>query len=200
MEKRYVKLYEEFIDADYDMQHIMNSLTKRAESWFQGTDGGEEIGILAKNGAVRVQIHPTETAVAMRKSLIVEFKDEDFYYQLIIRTNIEKMDKCDIILKKYDLNNYETGDLTMIDQLSLTGEESIDVDDVKGKFILDQIAKLNGKSKNPDENEIKVPKEDEEVPPAEAPPDGSPPSEPAQGTPPPAQGGTPPAQGGTPAI
>lgn len=196
MEKRYLRLFEEFIDADYDMQQILNDLLRRSKSWFEvkNVEGEEEeVGILSKNGATLVDITPSTTSVAMRKSIIVNFKDNEYYYQLILRTNIEKMSECDVILKKYSLDSYQSGDLEMIDQISLTGEDRVEVNEVKGRFILDKIADLNKESENPDDREIKVPKEEEETPPEETPP--------AQGgeeSPPPAQGGgeLPPAQGG----
>lgn len=211
MEKKHLKLFEEFIDADYDMQQILNDLLRRAKSWFEvkNVEGEEEeVGILAKNGATLIDISPSSTSVAMRKSIITNFKDNDFYYQLILRTNIEKMSECDVILKKYSLDSYQSGNLEMIDQLSLTGEDRVDVNDIKGQFILDKIADLNKESENPDDREIKVPKEEEETPPAqgetppaqgEAPPPAQGTQPPAQGTPPPEQGG-PPAQGTPPAL
>ena len=121
------------------------------------------------------------------------------------------MDKCELDIEKYKPNSDTTKtkktkeELEFIDDIHLTGENKVDVNDIKGEFILDKIAELNGKSKNPDKNKIETPKEEEpkETPP---PPEGETP--PAQGTQPPAQGGTvaqtPPAQtppqggGGTP--
>lgn len=173
---KYIKTYESFTDVDsgYEMQRIILELEKRAKYWFTK-------GELAKDAEL-VDIKQTETAVATRKSLMIEFNDNSFYYQLTIRVNIEQMDKCELILKKYDPNS-DSEALELIDQLNLTGENRVDINDIKSGFILDKIAELNSKSKNPDENEIEIPKDEE--PPVEGIPVGG-----GGGTP------TPPAQGG----
>lgn len=178
---RYIKTFESFVDQDsgYDMQRIIRDLEKRAYYWF-------EKGELSKDAQL-VQIRQTETAIAMRKSLIIEFNDNDFYYQLILRVNLEQMNKCEVILKKYNPNS-DTGEgLKLENQLTLTGENIVDVNDIKGEWILDKIAELNEKDENPDKNDIEVPKD--ETPPEEG--------TPAEGETPPA-GGAPPVQGGTP--
>jgi hypothetical protein len=118
---------------------------------------------------------------------------------VIIRVNIEHMDKCELIIKKYNPNAKDGDTLKLEDQLTLTGEDSIDVNDIKGKFILDKISELNGKSKNPDENDIDIPKEPEppEQPAPETPPEGETP--PQSQAPPQTQGG-PPAQEAPPSL
>jgi hypothetical protein len=197
---RYIKTFESFVDqdSDYDRQRIIKDLEKRAYYWF-------EKGELSKDAQL-VQIRQTETAIAMRKSLIIEFNDNDFYYQLILRVNLEQMDKCEVILKKYNPNS-ETGEgLSLENQLTLTGENIVDVNDIKGEWVLDKIAELNDKNENPDKNDIEVPKD--ETPPEEGTPTEGGEAPPAGGTPPPAQGvppaqappaQTPPPQGGAPA-
>ena len=176
MRNGYVKLYEEFIDSDYDMQRIIQELEKRAKFWFKDGD-------LAKDAQL-VDVKQTETSISTRKSLIIEFNDHDFYYQLILRVNIEEMGKCEVELKKYDPNS-ENETLELIDQLNLTGENKVDINDIKSDFVLDKIAELNGKSKNPDENDIEVPKDPEPKETPETPPTESPSSqgEPAQNPP-----------------
>ena len=186
MKNGYVKLYEEFIDDDYEMQRIMKQLEKRAYHWFSK-------GALSKDAQL-VEIEASTTAIATRKTLIINFNDNEFYYILKIRINIEEMGKCELDLEKYKPNSDSTGtkktkeELEFIDDIHLTGENKVDINDIKGEFILDKIAELNGKSKNPDKNEIETPKEEEKT---ETPP-------PAEGGTPPAQGGTPPAQGAPP--
>jgi hypothetical protein len=203
---RNIKLYEDYVDSDYEMQRIIKELEKRAKYWFEN-------GPLSKDAQL-VDIKQTETAISTKKSLIVEFNDNEFYYQIIIRINIDdiiKNDepvKCEMIIKKYNSNSENGEALELNDQLSFTGEDKVEIDEIKGEFILDKIAELNSKSENPDENEIKVPKEsepEEETPPTQEetpPPQGETP--PPQGEiPPPAQGGQgtpPPAQGTPPAL
>lgn len=190
MKNVYVKLYEEFIDDDYEMQRVIKELEKRVNFWFSPK------GELSKETEL-MDIKQTETAISTRKSLMVEFKpinNEDYYYQMIIRVNIENIEKCEFILKRY--NPSLSGELDLDDQISFTGDKMIDVNDIKSDFVLDKIAELNGKDTNPDENDINVPKS-EEIPSEGAPPEGA-----AQGDQPPAQPpvqGAPPAQSGAPA-
>ena len=183
---RKLKLFEEFMDEDYELSRVMKDLEKRANYWFSE-------GNLAKDTQL-VDIKQSETEISLRKSLIIEFNDNEFYFQLIIRVYLEDMGKCDFILKKY---NTEENGMNLMDQLSLTGDKKVDVNDIKGEFVLDQIVELNGKGKNPDDNDIEIPKTETptqgEQPPAQgSPPEGGMPpgAPPAQGAPP--EGGMPP--------
>jgi hypothetical protein len=196
-----VKLFEEYINADNDLENIITQLKKRIEYWF--TKG--EFSVRAS----KLGSSSSSTASASKKSIIVDFTDDKHYYQMIIRISIEDMDNCDFILKKYDM---DSGD--EIDTLNLVGEDQPKVDDIKEEFIIDKIREFQEKNKNPDENEIKQPQPKKKettpqnVPPqgGQVPPTGQVPPPPQGGqvpptgqVPPPTQGGggqVPPPQGG----
>ena len=70
-----LKLFEEFMDEDYELSRVMKDIEKRANYWFS------EEGNLAKDAQL-VDVKQSETEISTRKSLIVEFNDNEFYYQL----------------------------------------------------------------------------------------------------------------------
>lgn len=178
-----MKMFEEFMQADYEMDQIIKKIMDRIRYWFQ--DGSFSLS------ASPVDSSKSTTPNASKRSIIVNFADAEFYYQMIIKFYIEDLENCDLIIKKYDPNNidqYNGGQ--PISQIDLTNDKQVKIDDIKEDFVIQQIDKMNDKDENPDENKIETPKEKStqgqpgEVPPAQG------------GMAPPAQGGMPPAQGG----
>jgi len=181
-------MFEEFMQADYEMDQIIKQVIKRITYWFQ--DGSFSLS------ATPVDVSKSTTPNASKRSIITNFADAEFYYQMIIRFYIEDLENCDVIIKKYDTNNIDqAGGGEPIAQIDLTNDKQVKINDVKEDFIISEIDKMNDDNENPDENKIEVPKdkEPEEAqqpapPPGEQapPPEGMPPAQaplPPQGAP-----------------
>lgn len=187
-----MKMFEEFMQADYEMDQIIKKVMERITYWFQ-------------NGSFSLSSTPVDSSKstspnASKRSIIVNFADAEFYYQMIIRFYIEDLENCDLIIKKYDPNNidqYNGGQ--PLAQIDLTNDKQVKIDDIKEDFVIQQIDKMNDKDENPDENKIETPKEKEAQQPQQPGAQGGMP--PTGEVPPPAQGGAqmpPPPQGGAP--
>ena len=183
-----MKMFEEFMQADYEMDQIINKIIERITYWFQ--DGSFSLS------ATPVEMTKSTTPNASKRSIIVNFADAEFYYQMIIRFFIEDLENCDLIIKKYDPNNMDQiGGGKPIAQIDLTNDKQIKIDDVKEDFVIQQIDKMNDKKENPDENKIEVPKEKE---PSQSQSTTTPPPQLPNGQETPTPQGTPPSPQGTP--
>lgn len=185
-----MKMFEEFMQADYELDKIIKQVIKRITYWFQ-------------NGSFSLSATPVDTSKsstpnASKRSIITNFADAEFYYQMIIKFYVEDLENCDVILKKYDTNKIdEPNGGEPISTIELSNDKQVKIQDIKEDFIMKEIDKMNDESENPDENKIEVPKEKEAQQPA-APEGGSAPgAPPAQGMPP-AQGAPPPQAGAPP--
>lgn len=191
-------MFEEFMQADYEMDQIIKKLIQRITYWFQ--NGSFSLS------ATPVDSSKSSTPNAAQRSIITNFADAEYYYQMIIRINVEDLENCDVILKRYDMNNIDQqGGGEPIAQIDLTNDKQVKINDIKEDFIIKQIDKMNDQKENPDDNKIEVPKEKAAQQPAAPGAQGSPP---AQGMPPkqappmgaqmmptPGAEGAPPAQG-----
>ena len=157
-----MKLFEEFINADYEMQQILYKLENRIKYWFQN-------GEFAMS-ATPVSSDLSSTPNAAKKSIITNFNDSDFYYQMIIKMYIEDLKHCDLIIKKYDPTKIdEIGGGVPIDTLSLTNDKQIEINKIKEDFILKKISDMKTGDENPDDEKIVVPDEKKEEAPVGAP-------------------------------
>jgi hypothetical protein len=171
-----MKLFEEFMQADYEMDRIIKQLIERINYWFK--DGSFSLS------SAPIDITKSTTPNASKRAIITNFADAEFYYQLIIKIYIEDLENCDIILKKYDPNKIdEPNGGQPISQIDLTNDKQVKINDIKEDFIIKKISELDDKKENPDENKIETPKEKEEkptqgqqqigVPPGSMPPPGA---------------------------
>lgn len=142
-----LKLYEEFVSYD-KLYEIIKQLENRIKYWFT------EEGTLGKDTNLS-QIDATLTNKYSTRSIIINFSNENYMYQGIFTVSADRGDKCHIILKRYDL-----GDQNLIDKT----EEEIDLQDVKEDYIIGKMSDMEGKSENPEDNEIEVQKEPEPEP------------------------------------
>lgn len=184
-----MKMFEEFMQAEYEMEQIIKKVQERIKYWFQ--DGSFAIS------SVLVDQSKSSSLNASKRSIIANFADADFYYQLIVRFYLEDLEKCDVVLKKYDPTKIdEPNGGEPIWTLELTNDKQVKVDEVKEDFIIQKISEQDDSHKeNPDENKIEAPK----PPQAQQPAPGGAPGAPAQGGGMPAPGGeAPPAQGAAP--
>lgn len=202
-----MKMFEEFVQ-DYEMEKIVNEMMNRIKYWFQ--EGSFSMS------STKVDQSKSSTPGASKKSIICNFADSEFYYQMIIRFYVEDLENCDVIIKKYDPSRIDEpggGEPVWIEEL--TNDKQVKIDDVQENFIMETISKKNDSFKeNPDENKIEVPKEKQPQPAQKA--QGSPgmttpgaapmPGMMPGGEVPPAQGAAPfpeaapPPQGGAPAV
>lgn len=181
-----MKMFEDFIQADYELDQIMNKVMTRIKYWFQ--DGSFSMS------SVLVDQSKSSTPNAAKRSIIANFADAEWYYQLIVRFYVEDLENCDVVIKKYDPANIDqlNGGLPVW-TIELTNDKKVKIDDIKEDFIIEKISKQeDNHNENPDENKIETPKESK--PQAQQGAQGGIP--PAQGGMPPAQQGMPPAQGG----
>ena len=183
-----MKLFEEFINDAFEMQNILDKIKKRITYWFQNG----EFSLRAN----QVDMQPSESPNSSKKSIIINFGDSDFYYQIIVRMNIEDLENCDVIIKKYDPTQIEmNGGGEPIDTLELTNDQKVAIDDIQEDFIIRKLGELEDRDKNPDKNKINSPKEKKESEPQSPTPAQAqaPAPPPAQApAPPPAQAPTPP--------
>ncbi len=182
-----MKMFEEFMQADYEMDQIIKKVIERITYWFQ--KGSFSLS------SMPVDQSKSSTPNAAKRSIITNFASAEFYFQMIIRFNIEDLENCDVIIKKYDPAKIdETNGGEPIWTLELTNDKQVKIDDIKEDFITEKISKMDDDhSENPDENKIDVPKEKEAQQPAQgAPPAGGAPPEGGMAPPPGAQ--MPPAQ------
>lgn len=188
-----MRLFEEFMNDAYEMQSIMDQLKNRINYWFQKGEFS-----MRSN---KVDFDISKSPNSSKKSMVINFNDTDFYYQMIIRMNIEDLENCDVVIKKYDPNTIDrVGGGEPISKIELTNSNKVPVDDLKEDFIIKKLSELEDKKENPDENEIKQPKEfKKEIQKGQTPtPQGF---QTAQGAPPQQGGvpqGAPPQQGGVP--
>jgi hypothetical protein len=192
-----MKMFEEFMQADYELDQIINKIINRIKYWFQS-------GSFSMSAVPVDQPTKSSTPNASKRSVIANFADADFYYQLIVRFYIEDLENCDVIIKKYDPAKIdEPNGGQPVWTLELTNDKQVKIDDVKEDFITQKISEMDDKTKeNPDENKIEVPKDKQEQAqqPAGAPgapaPGGMPP--PGGMAPMPGAQGMPPAQAAAP--
>jgi len=181
-----MKMFEEFIQADYELDQIIKKVMERIRYWFQ--DGSFSLS------SMPIDQSKSSTPNAAKRSIITDFADSEFYFQMIIRFYVEDLENCDVIIKKYDpskIDEQHGGE--PIWTIELTNDKQIKINDVKEDFIIKEISKMDDRSDNPDENKIEVPKEKEGEEPA-APPAGAEGMPPGAQMPPPGEQ-MPPAQG-----
>jgi hypothetical protein len=142
-----LKLYEEFIKSD-ELKDLIKQLETRARHWFSNGDLGKETNLNS--------IEKSEFTNRSYKSIIVNFNNENYVYQIILTVDLETPDKCKFEMKRYDIEN-----TNLIDKI----DEEVDIDEIKEDFIVNKISEFEEKSENPDENKIEPKKEDEEEPP-----------------------------------
>lgn len=152
-----MKMFEEFIQADYELDQIIKKIMERIRYWFQ--DGSFSLS------SMPIDQSKSSTPNAAKRSIITDFADSEFYFQMIIRFYVEDLENCDVIIKKYDpskIDEQHGGE--PIWTIELTNDNQIKINDVKEDFIIKEISKMDDRNENPDENKIKVPKEKEGVP------------------------------------
>lgn len=150
-----MKLFEEFMQSDYELDRIINQIMNRIKYWF--SSGSFSIT------SVLVDQNKSSTPNVGKRSIIANFADADFYYQLIIKFNIEDLEKCEVIIKKYDSSTIdEINGSIPIWYIELTNSKKVDIDDIKEDFIMQKISeKEDDFNENPDENKIKIPKDND---------------------------------------
>jgi len=147
-------MFEEFMQADYELDQIIKKVMNRIRYWFQ--DGSFSLS------ANPVDMSKNTTPNSSKRSIIVDFADSEFYYQMIIRFYIEDLKNCDLIIKRYDVDNInQDGGGEPVAQIDLTNDKQVKIDDIKEDFVISQIDKMNDDSENPDDNKIETPKEKE---------------------------------------
>lgn len=153
-----MKLFEEFMNDAYEMQSILDQLKTRINYWFQN-------GEFAMRSN-KVDFDISKSPNSSKKSMVVNFGDTDFYYQMIVRMNIEDLKNCDVIIKKYDPTTIDqNGGGEPIAKIELTNDKKVPVDDLKEDFVIKKLSELEDKKENPDENKIEQPEEyKEEIP------------------------------------
>jgi hypothetical protein len=194
-----MKMFEEFMQSDYEMDQIIKKVKQRITYWFQ-------------NGAFSLSAAPvdsTTSSPSSKRSIVTNFADANFYYQMIMRFAVEDLENCDVIIKKYDPSKIdEAGGGEPIWTIELTNDKQVKIDDVKEDFIIQKISEKDDNTKeDPDENKIEVPKEKQQ-PQAQQPAAGAPGMPPAPGGEmPPTQGaapfpetGAPPTEGAPPTL
>ena len=169
--KSRIRMFEEFMQADHELDNIIKQVMTRIQYWFQ-------------NGSFSLSSMPVDsskssTPNAAKRSIITNFADSEFYFQMIIRFTTEDLENCDLIIKKYDpakIDEVNGGE--PIWTLELTNDKQVKIEDIKEDFVIDKISKQDDDhSENPDENKIGVPKEKE----AQAPQPGAPGANPPAG-------------------
>lgn len=165
-----MKLFEEFMNDAYEMQSILDKLQKRIDYWFQNGEFSMRSNQLS--------MEPSKSPTSSKKSIITNFADSDFYYQLIVRMNIEDLEHCEVILKKYDpaqIDSYGGG--KPVGVVELTNDKRVKVNDVKEDFIIKKLSEMDDEDQDPDKNKIETPKEpappQPETPPQQPPPPGA---------------------------
>jgi len=152
-----MKKFEQFTNDSYEMQSILDKLQKRISYWFQS---GE---FSMRSNLIDTDV-PKSTSAA-RRSIIVNFSDDEFYYQLIIRMNIEDLEHCDVIIKKYDPSQIDIpGGGRPIETLELTNDKKVEINDIKEDFIVKKLSEIEDMKKNPDKNKIEAPKSQSTTP------------------------------------
>ncbi len=166
-----MKMFEEFMQADYELDQIINKVMTRIKYWFQ--DGTFSMSSLMIDQA------KSSTPNAAKRSIITNFADANFYYQMIIRFYIEDLENCDLIIKQYDPSKMDELNGGMpVWTIELTNDKKVKIDEIKEDFITKKISEQEDKHKeNPDENKIEVPKEAQaQAPPAAPGAQGAPPA------------------------
>lgn len=148
--------FNKFINEDYsesgDLIHKLQSFLKGKEKtikdWFyQGMF----------NNATLADYYITKSTKKLAKSLIFEFSDGQFYYQVIFGVSLHdynrkngKFEKANLKVKKYSMNvDNEMNSLkdSQLDEWDSnnpenTGDGKINVEDFKPSYILDIISKM----------------------------------------------------------
>ena len=153
--KSRIKMFEEFMQPDHELDNIIKQVMTRIQYWFQ-------------NGSFSLSSMPVDsskssTPNAAKRSIITNFADSEFYFQMIIRFTTEDLENCDLIIKKYDpakIDEVNGGE--PIWTLELTNDKQVKIEEIKEDFVIDKISKKDDDtSENPDENKIETPKEKE---------------------------------------
>lgn len=170
-----MKMFEEFMQADYELDQIINKVMGRIKYWFQ--DGAFSMS------STLLDQSKSSTPNAAKRSIIANFADANFYYQMIVRFYIEDLENCDVIIKRYDPAKIdELNGGQPVWTIELTNDKKVKIDDIKEDFITKKISEKEDDTKeNPDDNKIEVPKEPAAQAPAPAPggaPGGMPPQSP----------------------
>jgi len=181
-----MKMFEEFMQADYELDQIIKKVKERITYWFQK-------GSFSLSSA---PIDQNTSSPASKRAIITNFADANFYYQMIVRFAVEDLENCDVIIKKYDPSKIdEPNGGQPIWTIELTNDKQVKIDDIKEDMVIQKISEMDdNKKENPDENKIDVPKDKEAQQPQQQPgaaPGGAPGAPPAQAggmpMPPPAQ-------------
>ena len=90
-------MFEEFMQADYELDQIIRKVINRIKYWFQ--DGSFSLS------AVPID-QPTKSSTpnASKRSIITNFADAEFYYQLIVRFYIEDLEN-DLVAIRIDASS-----------------------------------------------------------------------------------------------
>lgn len=118
-------------DPEYRIRRFFEELEKNIKFWF-------EEGSFAANDAELYDID-IETTNNIEKYLKMDFRDSEFYYQIIFIVTLqeveeENLDECHIKLKRYDI---ETSDL--LREVS----EDVEIKDINEDTILELFVKLD---------------------------------------------------------
>ena len=131
-ELRLNEKYEE--DPEYRIKKFFDKLTKSIKVWF--TEGS-----LSKN----TQMYDIDVSTSnnVDKTLILDFQDSNYYYQVIFIVSLEEvsedtLNECYIKVKRYDINTSEL--LHEID-------ESVMVRDLNENKLLEIFSKLDEETK-----------------------------------------------------
>lgn len=148
-----MKMFEDFMQSDYEMDQIINKIMNRIKYWFN--DGSMSMD------SVLIDQSKTSNPNSAKRSVIANFANSEFYYQMIIKFNIEDLEKCDLIIKKYDPSNIDDiGGGQPIWTIKMDNDKKVKINDIKEDFVVQKISEKDDDTKeNPDENKIEIPKE-----------------------------------------
>lgn len=141
-------------DPEYRIKVFFDELEKNIKYWF--TEGS-----FAANETELYDIKKA-TSNNVEKSLIFDFQDNEYYYQIIVISTLEEvdedlLDECFIKVKKYDIDSSEL--------LREIGED-VKIKELNEDKIFELIAKLDEKSDSilgEDENDETLSDEDSEL-------------------------------------
>ena len=139
-----IKLYEDFVNFD-KLYDIIKQLENRVKYWFDEGTLGVDTNL--------TQIDSTLTNKYSDRRIFVTFSNESYMYQLILTVKSENGDKCNILLKRYDLSTND-----FIDQI----EDSVNINDIKEDNIILKMSELDDKSNNPDKIKIDTGEKDKD--------------------------------------
>lgn len=160
-----MKHFEQFTNDSYEMQSILDKLEKRISYWFQDGEFSMRSNLVDSSS-------PTSTT-SSKRSIVINFSDDEFYYQMILRMNIDDLEKCDVIIKKYDPSQIDlNGGGKPINILELTNDKRVKINDIKEDFIIKKLSEIEDMDKNPDKNKIEPPQQPQQPQQPSAPPAG----------------------------